>query len=73
MDTLSILVKPSGFKGNVDLLQKNVKSIFNFPNIVDTLFNQINDDLYSSLIVMEILRESLKVDQVCFIFRTAHR
>lgn len=65
MDTLSILVKPSGFKSNVDLLQKNVRSTFSFPNIVDTLFNQIDDDLYSSLIVMEIIRESLKIDQVC--------
>ena len=65
MDTLSILVKPSGFKNSPELLQQNVRTIFGFDNILETLFSQIDGDLYSSLIIMEILRESLKVDQVC--------
>ena len=65
MDTLSILVKASGFKNNPELLQQNVRTIFGFNNILEALFSQIDGDLYSSLIIMEILRESLRVDQVC--------
>ena len=63
LDTLCILVK--SFKNRDDVLKKNVESIFGYNNAVNILFGFVEgDDLYSSLAVMDILRESLRLNSV---------
>ena len=65
LDTLCILVRGSSFKDKDDLLKKNVESVFGYSDAVNLLFGFLDGgDLYSSLAIMDILRESLKVDSV---------
>ena len=65
LDTLCIFVKSASFKNRDDVLKNNVDSIFGYNNAVNILFGFVEgDDLYSSLAVMDILRESLRVNSV---------
>jgi hypothetical protein len=65
LDTLSIFVKGNNFTGNTDVLSSNIQTIYNNKNTVPVLFELLNqDDLYTKLVVMDILRNSLKVNQV---------
>ena len=60
MDSLSVLVKASNFKNSQERLQKNI----------ELLFQLGSSDSFSTLILMDILRESLKTSQVVVLIRT---
>ena len=60
MDSLSVLVKASNFKNSQERLQKNIELIFGYTNAIDLLFQLGSSDSFSTLILMDILRESLK-------------
>lgn len=65
LDVLSILVKESFYKGNEAILAKNVESLFANSDTLHVLFGQFSsDDMYSRLVVIDILKWSLKVNRV---------
>lgn len=67
LDVLSILVKDSFYKGNEAVVGKNVESLFANADTLRVLFGQFsNEDMYSRLVVIDILRWSLKVNRVDF-------
>ena len=67
LDVLSILVKESFYKGNEAIVGKNVESLFANADTLRVLFGQFsNEDMYSRLVVIDILRWSLKVNRVDF-------
>lgn len=67
LDVLSILVKESFYKGNEAIVAKNVESLFANADTLRVLFGQFsNEDMYSRLVVIDILRWSLKVNRVDF-------
>lgn len=69
LDVLSILVKESFYKGNEAVVGKNVESLFANADTLRVLFGQFsNEDMYSRLVVIDILRWSLKVNRVDFSF-----
>ena len=70
MDSLSVLVKASHFKNSQERLQKNIELIFGYTNAIDLLFQLGSSDSFSTLILMDILRESLKTSQVAVLIRT---
>ena len=67
LDVLSILVKESFYKGNEAIVGKNVESLFANADTLRVLFGQFsNEDMYSRLVVIDILKWSLKVNRVDF-------
>ena len=65
LDVLSILVKESFYKGNEAIVEKNVESLFANSDTLHVLFGQFsNKDMYSRLVVIDILKWSLKVNRV---------
>ena len=70
MDSLSVLVKEYNFKNSQERLQKNIELIFGYTNAIDLLFQLGSSDSFSTLILMDILRESLKTSQVVVLIRT---
>lgn len=67
LDVLSILVKDSYYKGNEGIVAKNVECLFKNSDTIQILFAQFSsDDMYSCLVVIDILKCSLKVNRVRF-------
>lgn len=63
-------MKASNFKNSQERLQKNIELIFGYTNAIDLLFQLGSSDSFSTLILMDILRESLKTSQVVVLIRT---